>query len=264
LNQSIDIKIFDIILIVFSGVVVLTATALLLIFLFIRNKKSKEIHLNEKLFLQTKFQQELLQTQIEIQEQTLKNISQEIHDNIGQVLIMAKLNLNTMVVNQTNEAKITSTKDLVAKAIGDLRNLSRSLLGEKITEIGLIAAIENELKVLEISGQFKTTLYIEGDVFHLDAQREIILFRIVQEAVNNAVKHANASQISIDLKYSASSFALLIADNGKGFEMNQLKSLETGIGLKNMRNRTELVGGRFTIESTSDRGTTVQVHIPRN
>jgi two-component system, NarL family, sensor kinase len=251
---------YNIILFTLFAFILISIILIAAILYYNRRRKSQQ----EQKQLKLEFAQTILQTQIEIQEQTLKNISQEIHDNIGQVLVMAKLNLNTVLVDEVNSAKIASTKDLVAKAIQDLRHLSRSLLGEKITEIGLIVAIENELKVLEISGQFKTTLHIEGDVFHLDAQREIILFRIVQEAVNNAIKHANASQISIDLKYSASSFVLLIEDNGKGFEMSQLKSIETGIGLKNMRSRTELVGGKFTIESAPDQGTSVQIHIPRN
>jgi len=96
--------------------------------------------------MKSQFEQELLQTQIEIQEQTLKTISQEIHDNVGQVLSLAKLNLNTFEANP--EGKLKNTKELVSKAINDLRDLSRSLHGEKIGEIGLQEAIVNELKIL--------------------------------------------------------------------------------------------------------------------
>ena len=131
-------------------------------FLFFLFQKKKLRYIREKQTLQVQFEQELLQTQIEIQEQTLKTISQEIHDNVGQVLSLAKLNLNTVgpITDERTHAKIESTKELVSKAINDLRDLSRSLHGEKIGEIGLQDAIANELKILQNIGQFETDLTI--------------------------------------------------------------------------------------------------------
>jgi signal transduction histidine kinase len=105
--------------------------------------------IKENLLLQAKFQQALLQTQIEIQEQTLTTISQEIHDNIGQVLSLAKLNLNTLQPDE--HEKLKDTKMLVSKAINDLRDLSRSMHGDKIADLGL-------QKPLPMNSKFYITL----------------------------------------------------------------------------------------------------------
>ena len=242
-------------------VIFFVAFVVLLSYLF-TTKKNKLIQ--EKQLMKTQFEQELLQTQIEIQEQTLKTISQEIHDNVGQVLSLAKLNLNTVgiISDDQVQSKIDSTKELVSKAINDLRDLSRSLHGEKIGEIGLQEAIANELKILQNTGQFETEIDVTGQVFKLDPQKEMVLFRIVQEALHNAVKHANATNLKVRLKYSADVFKLVIHDNGVGFKPAALQSTQTGIGLKSMQNRAALIGGEFSINSSEKNGTSICIEIP--
>ena len=129
----------DIRLIIITVAIIFTGPAVFIIFfIFLFNKRKNEL-INDKILMKTQFDQELLQTQIEIQEQTLKTISQEIHDNIGQILSLAKLNLNTFegAESANNQIKINDTKNLVSKAINDLRDLSRSLHGDKIAELGL-------------------------------------------------------------------------------------------------------------------------------
>ncbi len=210
--------------------------------------------------LELQMQQELLQTQLEIQEQTLKNISEEIHDNVGQVLSLAKLNLNTFENNP--EKKLQATKDLVSKAINDLRDLSRSLHGDKMAEIGLQEAIANELKILQNTGQYETQLKTEGAAYKLEPQKEMVLFRIVQEALHNSVKHARANALEVQLNYSPKVFTLTVRDNGKGFNSETLTSAQTGIGLRSMKNRAILIGGKFSISSTENGGASISVEIP--
>lgn len=242
-------------------VIFFVAFVILMSYLFTA-KKNKLIQ--EKQLMKTQFQQELLQTQLEIQEQTLKTISEEIHDNVGQVLSLAKLNLNT--VGQINDPqvlnKIHSTRELVSKAINDLRDLSRSLHGEKIGEIGLQEAITNELKILQNTGQFETDIEVSGTVYKLDPQKDMVLFRIVQEALHNAVKHASASKLKVGMNYKADLFTLTIQDNGPGFKPESLTGTKTGIGLKNMQNRAALIGGGFSITSSADKGTTISIELP--
>jgi two-component system, NarL family, sensor kinase len=205
--------------------------------------------------------QALLQTQIEIQEQTLKTISQEIHDNIGQVLSLAKLNLGTLQYGE--DEKLNDTKNLVSKAINDLRDLSRSLHGDKIAELGLQSAIENELKILQNTGQYNTALQITGEPYKLEPQKEMVLFRIVQEAIHNAVKHARAKNITVQLNYQAAAFVLLITDDGIGFNAADLQAAQTGIGLKSMQNRAALIGGQFTITAANGNGTAIKVELKK-
>ena len=246
------------------GTVLILFFAFLIVLLYLLFQKKKQKYLKEKLMLKTQFQQELLQTQLEIQEQTLKTISEEIHDNVGQVLSLAKLNLNTVgIINDEQvQFKINSTKDLVSKAINDLRDLSRSLHGEKVGEIGLQEAIANELKIIQNTGQFKTELNITGQVYTQNPQKEMVLFRIVQEALHNAVKHANATNLKVLMNYGAANFTLTISDDGTGFLAEQLLTSQTGIGLKSMRNRAALIGGEFSLQSSKNNGTSISIELP--
>ncbi len=238
----------------------------LIFFLFYRNvmQKRNEMFLNEEK-IKADFSQTLLQSQLEIQEQTLKNISQEIHDNIGQALTLAKLNLNTMPdAREAQQEKIITTKDIISKAIGDLRDLSRSLNTDYIADMGLQKAIEYELDLISKSGTIKATLKKEGISFRTDKQKDLILFRIVQETLNNIIKHADAKTIHANLTYQDDKLVLSITDDGKGFEMSAKESdNENGLGLRNMHNRAKLIGAVFSISSLPGKGTEVKVILPK-
>ena len=250
--------------------IAIVAAVLLLVMLisfiftfFIINHRKKEKLILEKNLLTIEYEQSLLHTQIEIQEQTLTTISQEIHDNIGQVLSLAKLHLNTFPLDLDTaiQTKVDDTRQLVSKAISDLRDLSRSMHGDKVNELGLEQAIASELKILQNTGQFQTNLLITGSQFKLDPKKEMVLFRIVQESLNNAIKHSGAKNICVQLQYEPSIFRLNIIDNGVGFNMAGLQSIETGIGLKSMDNRATLIGGKFFVHSDAGAGTSITIEI---
>lgn len=244
-----------IIIILFTVMIV----AFIIAFIIIYQKRHAK-HLLEKKLLHAAYRQELLQTQLEIQEHTFRNISQEIHDNIGQALSLAKLNLGTL--QNLGEQKFADAQYLVGKAITDLRDLSRSLHGEKIAETGLAAAVENELKMLRNSGRFETRFAVHGSMQPLAPQQEMLLFRIVQEALHNAVKHSAGSCVTVELCYTASHLQLRVTDNGQGFDPATLKAAETGIGLKNMRNRASMAGATLDIRPQPGNGTEVLIHLP--
>ena len=208
--------------------------------------------------MQTQFSQALLQTQLEIQEQTLKTISEEIHDNVGQVLSLAKLNLNTLEYN--TEQKLEDTKQLISKAINDLRDLSRSMHGDRIAELGLQQSLTDELQILQNSGEFETHLKTAGENYKLPPQKEMVIFRIVQEALNNAIKHAKAKNISLLLNYQPEVFVLTVQDDGIGFDSDKVQN--KGIGLKSMQNRVQLIGGTCTLQSTPSNGTSITIELP--
>jgi len=125
--------------VLYGGTIAFLVLAGFVIFFLIMYMRRKTKNILEKQQMQSQFSQTLLQTQLEIQEQTLKNISQEIHDNIGQALSLAKLNLNTMppINDEALQQKILNSKELVSKAITDLRDLSRSLDTDYVQEMGL-------------------------------------------------------------------------------------------------------------------------------
>ncbi len=216
--------------------------------------------------MEIEFQNQILQTQIEIQEQTLATISQELHDNIGQSLTLAKLNLNTLpaIADEKTITQINNTKTLLSNVLTNIRDLAKSMLGEKIAEIGIEAAIRNELNLLGNTGTYTISIETKGDDYLLHPQKEIVTFRIIQEAIHNIIKHAEASTIDITFNYLPEMLKIAIIDNGKGFDQNLLTAKETGIGLKNMQNRAILINANLHIQSAPFQGTSLTLSINRN
>lgn len=241
------------------GTSLLSILLLLIVFAIILFKIRQNNHVKEKLHAANQYQKEILRTRLEIQEQTFKTISQEIHDNIGQVLSLAKLNLNTVdLAKETATDKISNAKDLVSKAIQDLRDISKTLNTEAIASTGLIKAIEHELQMLQKTGAVQTELVVEGAIIKLDPQKELILFRIVQEALNNIIKHAKSSVITVCATYSSNGLQLKVTDNGCGFTATKE---QPGSGLRNMQSRAGLIGAVLLISSNSE-GTCVTINLP--
>src|SRR5450432_3144896 len=165
---------------IFIITVFLLIVAIGIIMLVLVYQKKQLQYLRDKEQLRVTFEKEILESKLEIQEQTLKNISQEIHDNIGQVLSLVKLNINTMncAEPQTLQVKIDDSKYLITKAIQDLRDLSKSLNTDYVTDLGLIRSVECELELIQKTGSHKIQFNIEGEVYRLEKQQELIFFRI--------------------------------------------------------------------------------------
>jgi signal transduction histidine kinase len=255
----------EIIITLIAGTSTLLLLGVLMIsFLFLYRNRHRRL-LREREQLKLSYERELLKSQLEIQEQTFRHISQEIHDNIGQTLSLAKLNLATMDPSQPAglEQKITDSKKLVSQAIHDLRNLSHGLNTDYIADMGLSRAIEHELEMIRKSGRYDTLFETEGAPYLIDKQRELIIYRILQETLNNILKHAASQKIIIHLRYSPEELTLSITDNGKGFDLTPLNNdTSRGLGIKNMHNRARLMGAGFQISSTLGAGTSVIVSVP--
>ncbi len=243
----------------------LLIVAIGIIMLVLLYQKKQLQYLREKEQLKVNFEKEILESRLEIQEQTLKNISLEIHDNIGQVLSLVKLTINTMNCNEpvALQQKINSSAELVGKAIQDLRDLSKSLNTDFINDMGLMRSIEYEFELIRKTGKYETILIDEQNAFHLSLHHELILFRIFQEAINNILKHANASVITAHVSYNQGIFSLQISDNGQGFELSAINpSIGVGLGLRNIKNRSRIIGAEFAINSELGRGTTLKICLP--
>jgi two-component system, NarL family, sensor kinase len=242
---------------VLSGIVILVLVCVFIIAFLTTSYKRKIKYQQQLLQLDFERQQAVLQAQLEIQEQTLKTISQEIHDNVGQILSLVKLNLHTF--KDTAEPQLETTKSLVSKAISDLRDLSRSLQGGRVLQLGLQQAIEDELLIIRNTGQLQTQLSVTGKAVALPPQKEIVLFRMVQEAINNVVKHANATNLYVSIAYQPAQFLITVQDDGSGFQEDELSPASTGLGLSGLRSRAKLIDAALKIHSTKNQGTTVSI-----
>ena len=221
-----------------------------------QQRKNKQ----EKEEMKNRFEQTRLTTQLEIQEQAFAYISQEIHDNIGQILSLVRLNLNTFDSIVTEE-KLNQTDDLLGKAIKDLRDLSHNLQNNRIHDIGIIESIRQLLLSLEKTGRYTTSLQT-SDHFHiLDANTDIILYRMIQEIVNNIIKHALASSIYIDIKSDPDITTIIISNNGIGFDPVLLQQDRPWIGLKNISNRAKMINATVDVKSTPGSGTTITLYV---
>jgi two-component system, NarL family, sensor kinase len=255
-----------------ASIILLGTIAFLLLGVFIITfitfyNKRKNRYIREKQEMKNEFEKVLLQSQLEIQEQTVNVVSQEIHDNIGQVLSLAKLNIGMIDICQPESAqvKINDSRDLVGKAIQDLRNLARSMSTSYITEMGLLRAIEHEVEMIGRSGAFLPQLTVEGNVIKINPQQELIVFRILQELINNIIKHAAAKKVDIRIVFTGELLNITVIDNGKGFDATQLTysgNSAFGLGLRNMKNRAQLIGADFSITSIPGTGTTANIRLP--
>lgn len=262
-----EIPVKDIINIIIATtvfVVILAGFIIVLVKLFDKARKNFAL---EKESISKEFETLLLKAQLEIQEQTLQNVSQELHDNIGQELTFVKLTINTIDVSnlEDTQGKLDESKKLISKTIQDLRNLSKTLNTGFINEVGLASSIEYQLSFLQKIGVYKTDIRVHGDSYKNEPFVEVILFRIIQELINNIIKHAEADHIMIDLDYQDAKMIIKVADNGKGFDSdNHMSSLNSkGLGLSNMRNRIAMIQGKLVLNSTGGKGTEVMIEVPR-
>jgi len=256
------------IILVFFAVVIfliLLLIGFIITMLFLSQKKQSRFA-KELEELKTSYEKELFKAQLEIQEETLQYISREIHDNVGQFLSLAKLNLITLDFNDRELANelINHSSDLLTRALEDLRDLSKSLSSDIIKNGGLQKAIELQVSQLQKSGKFRVIHDVRGTYNNINEQNEIILFRILQEAVNNIIRHSCAQEIIILLSCIENNVKMRIQDNGRGFDVSSVgdgKNLLTS-GINNMHKRAKLINADLDIESNPGKGTKITVTTP--
>jgi signal transduction histidine kinase len=245
---------------IISLFIVVMVTFVVIILFFIQKKQKGFItDLNT---VKVNYEKELYKVQLEIQEQTFQEIAMEIHDNVGQLITLAKFGISALDFDKKEEA-ISDSKNISAmlgKATEDLRHMSRSMNSKFINNRGLTRSIEMQVEYLQRSADFITYLHVNGQYVKLNETKEVILFRILQEAINNIIKHAAATEINITLTYSKEILILSIQDNGRGFHFAEMTNgAESVNGISNMQHRARLIDAGFQIDSKPGNGTTVIV-----
>ena len=252
----------EVILIIIAGTALLLLLGFFMVGFLLMFQKKQNKNALEKAELKSSFKQELLKTRLEIQEETLNYVSREMHDNITQVLSFVKLNLGLLgnKLDGVEKVSLNDNRELISQTITDLRNLSKSLSFEHISALGLVKTLEMEAVRVNKSGLIHMDVIVEGEVYSLGEQRELVLFRIFQEALNNVLKHADAANIKIGLYYNTQMFNLTIEDDGVGFQP-ELLSDKSGSGLRNMTNRAGLIGAEAVINSSPKKGCSIKLSL---
>jgi len=203
--------------------------------------------------------QRALEALLTAQEEERGRISRDLHDGVGQSLTATLLGLNELG-SALGPERLEPLKRLTAQTLDDVRRISRDLRPALLDELGLKAALGRFAR--ELSSQSG----VDIDVLtrlpeHLDQSTRIVIYRVVQEALTNVVRHARAEHTSVIVTADEARIQLVVEDDGQGFDLSEV-STSKHVGLAGMRERLELLGGSLHIESAAGRGTTLSAHLP--
>ncbi len=225
--------------------------------------------LTEKSFEEKMSQQKIISSKIiENQEKEQNRIAKDVHDGIGQMLTGLKYNLESIDTNNIEKAtaKIQHLKELTTNIIKGVRTATFNLTPPELTDHGIVPAITKLTQELaRLTG--KQIVFINKTDFNkrLDSLTEINIYRITQEAVNNAIKYAESTHILVSMSHSKNMLSLVIDDNGKGFDPKKIKRVKTGdggMGMTFMKERIKYIDGRLFLTSEEGKGTRVTLNIP--
>ncbi len=239
-------------LVVIISTILVCLITLALITLFVVFQKRKNKLLIEREENRKRFEREIAETQIEIREETLRNISWELHDNIGQLLTLAKIQLQ----NATKD-NIKEVSDTLSLGLKEVRALSKLINPEAIKNIELKEAIQLEVDRFNRLNFIESSLEVKGKEKKINDKSSIIIFRILQEFFSNTIKHSKASTLKVILDYTDERLLISASDNGVGFL--QVEKLNKGIGLQNIKSRAKLIGAEAIFTSQKNKGTSLSI-----
>ena len=217
--------------------------------------------------LQDEKQLQLLKAIFETQEGERGRLAEDLHDSVGQVLSAIKLNLHRLEKNQGKEnedfesrnAILEKTRQLLDDCLVEIRNIIRNILPPVLTDFGLPEALENlAVKVQQNTG-IEVKFYPVKNLYRYEKETEVMMYRIVQELFNNAIKHSHASKIELNLARQNGNLVLTYVDNGLGFDRSKVKE---GLGLKNIESRIQLMKGSFEMDLDRKSGTAIKLKVP--
>lgn len=210
---------------------------------------------------------EILQAQVDVQSSALRQIGEELHNHVGQLLAVAHIKLDMLEETQQtgeNLCYITEANEMVSYSIKDLRNIGKRIGGDFVKDFKLADNIASELIQIRKASGLATELTISGEKYALGYEKEIVLFCISQEILNNIKQHSKATNIFVQLRYKSDQFVMHLSGNGIGFEP-KLNASATGdeySGLARIERKTEIIGGQFVLRSVPDKGTTIEIFLP--
>ncbi|WP_293890894.1 sensor histidine kinase [Flavobacterium sp.] len=256
-----------------GAVIVFLVVLIILIFLGYKNlNKKKKIVEQEKLIEIQKLENVLQEHELheidkllEGQEKERIKIANDLHDNLGSMLATLKLNFQNLKKQELYlddpDNLFNKTDELIDEAYQKVRTIAHTKNAGVIANQGLLPAVNNIAKKMSIPGKLIVDVIPFGLDERLENTLEVTIFRMIQEILTNAIKHANATEISIHLTQHDDSLNIIVEDNGTGFNPKNIDKKE-GMGLTNIEKKTEQMGGIFTIDSTEKRGTSILIDIP--
>lgn len=246
-----------------ASLIFLIAPLFLVLYVMSYNSRKKK-DAEERMLLRKTFETELVRANMEVREQTMQSIGTELHDNIGQLLGLTSLTLRSVEIANPDKAKekIEIVDGLISRSIAELRQLGKVIQGDQLLKNGIAKAIEYELDFMKSSGLFSISFINTADISDHSADKDLILFRLLQETLNNIIKHSLASGIVVNLMCENGILILSVRDNGVGFSSEKTVNGNTGMGLLNMQRRAAIIGAVVSVRSAPGEGTEVLITIP--
>lgn len=201
------------------------------------------------------------------QEEERAKISRDLHDGIGQELTALKMNLDVLAddvekgLSPENQPRWSEVRSIAEQALQDVRELSRLLRPRMLDDLGLFPTLRWYVRSFIKRVNINVDLELDGEEERLDAEKQTILFRVIQEALNNVAKHSRATSAAVRLQCREQEASLQIQDDGIGFDP-EVRHLESGSGLAGMRDRVQLYKGRFSVRSEPAKGTHLEISLP--
>lgn len=265
--MTINLENKELLIAMIAGSIVFVILAGFIIYFMFLYRQKQLLHANEQKRLEAQYQEAVMESRMEIQTQILQHVSSEIHDNLGQIASLINIHLHTFPTpeNPQAEAKLRESRELVQRLTLDMRLLSQSLNTEHFSEKGFFRALEEESERIARTGIVSVHLNLPAPVPQLDKNIEVFLFRISQEILNNMLKHAQATEIHIDLELQPEHLAIRFRDNGIGFNPNlalQEGAARRKSGLRNLQKRCEWIHARLEIESAPGEGSRFILKLP--
>ena len=251
---------FKIMLFLFNIIFVAFVAGIVLFIYQYRAKKKK--HNQQLLYKDESHKKELLKTQMEIQTNTMTHIGQEIHDSVGQKLTLASLYLKQLPIadfNQLHTTSIQSINKIIDESLEELRQISKSLTNNDLQNKDIISLVKqlcttiDNLNSCTIKFDYNKNIYLDS------IATKTVVYRIIQEFIQNSIKHSKCNLITINIDKNKNGIILLLQDNGIGFDTESY--LCKGIGLKNFKKRAELIGAKLTYTSNFEKGTQLNLEL---
>ncbi|HTQ28406.1 MAG TPA: ATP-binding protein [Puia sp.] len=208
-----------------------------------------------------KLQRERILAEITIQENERKRIAADLHDSLGPLLSAVKLNINSIDISPEDRMVLDKAGRSLDEIIGSMRQISYDLLPNTLEMKGLTEAVRDFISHVGYRKGINIQLYVVKDI-QVPKEKEIHVFRMIQEIIHNAIKHAEAANLQIGLSVEDNWLLLLAKDDGKGFDVDLEKEKSSGLGLKSLESRCEILSGILSLESQPGYGTNYFVKIP--
>lgn len=258
-------------IIIGTSVLLLMALSIIFFVIYYQQKQLKKDLQQQKQIqeLKDEMQRQLLESALEVQEVERVRIAKDLHDEVGAMLSVTKMSFNQLLRKLDNAEDLATmgkqTRELLDQSISQVRRISKELVPSTLEEFGLISSVDEFINKVHLASATSFVFSHEGiDIKQrFDKKIELTIYRLIQELVNNALKHAEAKEITLKLTSENKKILFTFIDDGKGFDFEtKRKDPKSGLGLRNMESRLSVINGKINIESIQGKGTKTQIEIP--